>query len=101
MTAALCNDMVLYSCCHCVQVKHEEGQALARQLGCPFFETSAVLRKCVDDVFHSLVVEIRHRDSQLQHAQAKLARQHTTMHRFRVFLRTLNFFHRLRRSRRN
>ncbi|XP_060062577.1 GTP-binding protein Rit1-like [Ylistrum balloti] len=44
------------------KVSVEEGLALARQLECPFFETSAVLRKCVDDVFHKLVQEIRRKE---------------------------------------
>lgn len=83
------------------QVKYEEGQALARQLGCPFFETSAVLRKCVDDVFHSLVIEIRHKEQEDEQAEAKLSRQQKRSGRMRVFLRTINFFHRLRRTRRN
>ncbi|XP_076465776.1 GTP-binding protein Rit2-like [Babylonia areolata] len=83
------------------KVKHEEGLALARQLGCPFFETSAVLRKCVDDVFHSLVTEIRHKESEQQRAEAKMNRQGKRLQRLRDFLHTINFFHRLRRSRRN
>ncbi|KAK7115338.1 GTP-binding protein Rit2-like [Littorina saxatilis] len=83
------------------KVKYEEGQALARQLGCPFFETSAVLRKCVDDVFHSLVIEIRHKEQEDEQAEAKLSRQQKRSGRMRVFLRTINFFHRLRRTRRN
>lgn len=41
------------------QVSTEEGQALARQFNCQFFETSAALRHFVDDVFHALVRQIR------------------------------------------
>ncbi|KAI5630790.1 hypothetical protein NE865_16495 [Phthorimaea operculella] len=37
------------------QVSIEEGKALATQLGCPFFETSAALRHFVDDAFHALI----------------------------------------------
>jgi len=44
---------------HLRKVTLEEGQALAQQFGCPFFETSAALRHFVDDVFHTLVREIR------------------------------------------
>lgn len=44
------------------QVSTEEGQALARQFGCPFFETSAALRHNVDDVYLNLVREIRKRE---------------------------------------
>ena len=36
-----------------------EGQALADKFNCPFYETSAAHRRHVDDVFHSLVREIR------------------------------------------
>lgn len=48
------------------QVTTEEGKALATQLGCPFFETSAALRHFVDDAFHALVREIRRLERQRQ-----------------------------------
>ncbi|KAH9635860.1 hypothetical protein HF086_002420 [Spodoptera exigua] len=48
------------------QVTTEEGRALATQLGCPFFETSAALRHFVDDAFHALVREIRRLERQRQ-----------------------------------
>ncbi|PFX22570.1 GTP-binding protein Rit2-like isoform X1 [Stylophora pistillata] len=41
------------------EVTTEEGQELAAQFDCPFFETSAALRHCVDDVFHTLIRQIR------------------------------------------
>ncbi|KAF5270793.1 hypothetical protein FQR65_LT05412 [Abscondita terminalis] len=41
------------------KVTCEEGKTLARQFGCPFYETSAALRTYVDDAFHTLVREIR------------------------------------------
>lgn len=41
------------------KVSTEEGKTLARQFGCPFYETSAALRTYVDDAFHTLVREIR------------------------------------------
>ena len=44
------------------QVSKEEGQSLAREFDCPFFETSAALGHFVDDVFHQIVREIRHKD---------------------------------------
>ncbi|KAI8419869.1 hypothetical protein MSG28_008496 [Choristoneura fumiferana] len=50
----------------CRQVTTEEGAALATQLGCPFFETSAALRHFVDDAFHALVREIRRLERQRQ-----------------------------------
>ncbi|XP_045465850.1 GTP-binding protein Rit1 isoform X2 [Harmonia axyridis] len=44
------------------KVTTEEGRSLARQLGCPFYETSAAFRTYVDDAFHTLVREIRARE---------------------------------------
>ncbi|CAH0552153.1 unnamed protein product [Brassicogethes aeneus] len=41
------------------KVSTDEGKSLARQFGCPFYETSAALRTYVDDAFHTLVREIR------------------------------------------
>ncbi|CAH1169824.1 unnamed protein product [Phaedon cochleariae] len=44
------------------KVTTEEGKTLARQFGCPFYETSACLRTYVDDAFHTLVREIRRKE---------------------------------------
>lgn len=44
------------------KVTTDEGKALARQFGCPFYETSACLRTYVDDAFHTLVREIRKKE---------------------------------------
>ncbi|KAK9877445.1 hypothetical protein WA026_018555 [Henosepilachna vigintioctopunctata] len=44
------------------KVSTEEGISMARQFGCPFYETSAVFRTYVDEVFHALVREIRARE---------------------------------------
>ena len=44
------------------EVTTEEGQALAREFDCPFFETSAALRHFVDDVFHTLIRQIRKKE---------------------------------------
>ncbi|XP_058809323.1 GTP-binding protein Rit1 [Phymastichus coffea] len=41
------------------EVTTDEGRALASQLGCPFYETSAALRQFIDDSFYSLVRQIR------------------------------------------
>ncbi|CAB4058995.1 RIT2 [Lepeophtheirus salmonis] len=41
------------------KVSPEEGNALADKFGCPFIETSAAQRRRIDDVFHTLVREIR------------------------------------------
>lgn len=46
------------------KVSTEEGESLARQFGCPFFETSAMKRLFVDDAFHTLVREIRLKERQ-------------------------------------
>lgn len=46
------------------KVTTEEGSALARQFGCPFFETSAMKRLFIDDAFHTLVREIRLKERQ-------------------------------------
>lgn len=46
------------------KVSLEEGKALARQFGCPFYETSAALRHYVDEAFHTLVREIRLKERQ-------------------------------------
>lgn len=43
-------------------VTTEEGRSLANKFGCSFYETSAAHRRHVDDVFHTLVREIRKRD---------------------------------------
>lgn len=40
-------------------VSTEEGRSLAKEFGCPFYETSACLRHYIDDVFYTLVREIR------------------------------------------
>jgi len=45
-------------------VETSEGQALATKFGCSFYETSAAHRRHVDDVFHTLVREIRKRDEE-------------------------------------
>jgi len=41
------------------EVSTEEGQALARQFGCKFIETSAKSRKNVEQAFYDIVREIR------------------------------------------
>lgn len=44
-------------------VTTEEGKLLASEFGCPFYETSACLRHYIDDVFYTLVREIRKKDN--------------------------------------
>ncbi|CAH3034120.1 unnamed protein product [Pocillopora meandrina] len=59
------------------EVTTEEGQALAREFDCPFFETSAALRHFVDDVFHTLIRQIRKRERLgMKLAQKKTKRHH-------------------------
>ena len=41
------------------EVSYGEGDMLARNLKCPFFETSAKLRVNIDECFHELVREIK------------------------------------------
>lgn len=58
--------MIVIRCLMIMKVTTEEGKALATQLGCPFFETSAALRHFVDDAFHALIREIRRLERQRQ-----------------------------------
>lgn len=44
------------------KVSTEEGKTLAKQFGCPFYETSAALRHYIDEAFFSLVREIRRKE---------------------------------------
>lgn len=44
-------------------VTTEEGRSLALEFGCPFYETSACLRHYIDDVFYTLVREIRKKEN--------------------------------------
>ncbi|XP_067633089.1 GTP-binding protein Rit2 [Eurosta solidaginis] len=46
------------------KVTTEEGKNLANQFGCPFFETSACERLCIDEPFYTLVREIRKKEAQ-------------------------------------
>ncbi|XP_066038389.1 GTP-binding protein Rit2 [Chamaea fasciata] len=57
------------------QVSTEEGMSLAREYSCSFFETSAVLRFYIDDVFHGLVREIRRKESSLSMIENKMKRK--------------------------
>lgn len=69
------------------KVSTEEGQALARQLNCPFYETSAALRHFVDDVFHALVREIRKKEKERVLAAEKLKRRGSRWRWLRSILR--------------
>ncbi|XP_052792344.1 GTP-binding protein Rit2-like [Mya arenaria] len=76
------------------KVSTEEGRRLAHQLGAPFFETSAVLRQCVDDVFHGIVREIRNKEHAELIAAEKLAKKRLKKKRVHNFLNRLNLFRR-------
>jgi hypothetical protein len=81
------------------QVQSEEGAALAAQLGCPFFETSAVFRQCVDDVFYGLVREIRRKNREAVEGVEKQNRPQSRMRRVRAFFSSLNVIKRRRAQR--
>ncbi|GAB1605129.1 GTP-binding protein Rit1-like [Argonauta hians] len=76
------------------KVTSDEGSDLAVQFGCPFYETSAILRQCVDDVFHSLVREIRHKEREALAAMEKQNRKRNRIRRLRAFFKSLNIFKR-------
>ncbi len=45
------------------QVSRREGEAMAKEFGCPFFESSAALRHNVDEVFFEIVRCIRGKEN--------------------------------------
>jgi len=51
------------------RVSPEEGQTLANKFGCRFVETSAAHRRHVDDVFHTLIREIRKQHSNISESK--------------------------------
>lgn len=79
---------------HLRKISTEEGKRLADQLGAPFFETSAALRQCVDDVFHGLVREIRRKEHEKLVAAEKLTRKQQRRKLVQTFLNRFNFFKR-------
>lgn len=52
------------------KVSAREGEAMAKEFGCTFFETSAALRHNVDQIYHSIVRCIR-RKEQAEHGGGK------------------------------
>merc|ERR1712010_108522 len=50
-------------------VEREEGLSLAHKFNCSFYETSAAHRRHVDDVFHTLVREIRRQNSTIEESK--------------------------------
>lgn len=49
---------------HKRQVSTEEGEMMAKEFGCPFFETSASLRHNVDETFEEIVRCIRRKEKE-------------------------------------
>ncbi len=45
------------------QISRGEGEGMAKDFGCPFFETSAALRYNVDEVYHEIVRCIRRKEN--------------------------------------
>jgi len=56
------------------RVSTEEGVSLANKFGCSFLETSAAHRRHVDDVFHTLVREIRKYDEKDDNKERETSR---------------------------
>ena len=71
------------------QVSTHDGQMLASQWDCPFFETSAALRLFVDDTFHGIIREIRKKEKELALTmEKKTKKQQSGLHSlFRHFRR--------------
>ena len=76
----------------------EEGNRLSVQLNAPFFETSAVSRQCVDDVFHELVREIRRKEHDKLVAAEKVLKKQQRRKRVQNFFNRLNVFKHKSRS---
>ena len=53
------------------QVDMREGEAMAKEFGCPFFETSAALRHNVDEIFYEIVKCIRKKENEDYYAKLK------------------------------
>ena len=49
---------------HKRQVSTKEGEMMAKEFGCPFFETSAALRHNVDETFEEIVRCIRRKENE-------------------------------------
>ena len=56
---------------HKRQVQTREGDAMAKEFGCPFFETSAALRHNVDEVFYEIVRCIRKKENMDYYAKTE------------------------------
>lgn len=54
-----------------------EGQALARQFGCKFIETSAKSRRNVDSAFYDIVREIRRYNKEMSYPSGGMSNSPT------------------------
>ncbi|XP_052098485.1 GTP-binding protein Rit1-like [Mytilus californianus] len=77
------------------KVTPDEGIALSHQFKCPFYETSAVTRQCVDDIFLSLIREIRNVEREYSDDKPK---KHRRGKGLRTFIKKLNPFRQTRQS---
>lgn len=53
------------------QVSSQEGELMAKEFGCPFFETSAALRHNVEEIFEEVVRCIRRKETADYYARVK------------------------------
>jgi Ras-like without CAAX 1 len=53
------------------QVSTNEGELMAKEFGCPFFETSAALRHNVEEIFEEVVRCIRRKENADYYAKVK------------------------------
>ena len=53
------------------QVTSQEGELMAKEFGCPFFETSAALRHNVEEIFEEVVRCIRRKENADYYAKVK------------------------------
>ena len=53
------------------QVTAQEGELMAKEFGCPFFETSAALRHNVEEIFEEVVRCIRRKENDDYYAKVK------------------------------
>ena len=53
------------------QVPKRDGEAMAKEFGCPFYEASAAFRHNVDEVFFEIVKCIRSKETDVYYANLK------------------------------
>lgn len=70
------------------QVSYNEGAALANEMDCSFFETSARGRRNIEETFYGIVREIRRRERGGTD-QAKIEKKKGLLKRVRVYLKNI------------